>query len=234
MIGDSHAASLSSTIRQYIEAENGNLVSMTKTGCLPLPHTQRYEVKDRSCDEFKTIAFNVAKAEKATVIISARWRLNFVGPRFVNQEGGTESGVNGLTYVVGDQDQNIFDYARQKLSALAETNRVVIISQIPEAGWNVPRHMWLKGRFGKTSTPLSTSYDVYKTQNKEVLSLMSDLSLHQNISIIKAEDIICDNKSGRCLNELENNVSLYADDDHPSLTYADLITMKIMRMMNDL
>ncbi len=217
LLGDSHAESLSQAFRNVINEEGGRLLSLLDIGCLPVLGTTRIPLQQQ-CLLNKENYWQMVRQTNATVILSSRWRLNLVGPRFDNKEGGVEYGKSGLNHVI-DKSDDIISHVEKFISDVALNRRVIIISQIPEAGWNVPER---NARLGGKTT-ITTSFDVYKSANEPIINLFERLANNPNIDVINVENIICNTDfNERCLNSIDGS-SLYRDDDHPSPLLATMI-----------
>ena len=229
LLGDSHAKSLSLAFRNAISEADGSLLSLLNDGCLPVPGTTRSPMhQHQRCVRNKDNYWKLVRQTDATVIISSRWRLNLIGPRFDNKEGGLEYGDNGLNHVI-DNSNDIISHVEKFISDIAQSRRVIIISQIPEAGWNVPeRNARLRGK-----DVITTSFEVYKSENESVINMFERLGMNRNVEVINVENLICDTAlSGRCLNTL-NGSSLYRDDDHPSPLLADIIAHSLSQILRN-
>ncbi len=228
LIGDSHAGALSKALRSRIEASGYSFIALLSNGCLPIRGTSR-EPPQRKCGAFVDWTEDVVRKLPGVMIMSARWRLNLMGPRFDNLEGGVEHGSDGKNHVVGDRQADIVSYTERKLRDLAALRPLFIIDQIPEAGWNVPSLMIKRMRSERENEePLSTSYETYKTANSLLLPMFDRLDHAPNIHVVGTAEIVCSEDHGRCLNERQGR-PLYRDDDHPSLLFAELIAEAVMR-----
>jgi peptidoglycan/LPS O-acetylase OafA/YrhL len=227
LVGDSHAESLSKELRFVIEQNGGALLTLLSHGCFPIPQTSRKPYQT-VCVNNKSEYWDFIESTNANVIISTRWRLNLIGDRFDNQEGGIEKGSNGLNYVLGTSTE-ILDHTKTFLQNINRRN-VFLINQIPEAGWNVPDIVALKP--DSDLGEVSTSYSVYEYENKKIIKLFSDLKDQPHISIIEAEALVCSNETRRCLNSMAGK-SLYRDDDHPSSLYSEIIARELEKIVFD-
>ena len=195
---------------------------MLNNACLPIPGTSRIPI-DKNCLNNIELYWDFIQSTNATVLISSRWRLHLEGDRFNNNEGGVEYGVNGLHKVISN-NENIFSYVEKSLQKLSKNNDILIIDQIPEAGWNVPSRNSRILKLNKSTKDISTSYDVYLKANQRVNSLFNNLSKEYGIEVLNTSELVCNTKySGRCMNTI-NGYSLYRDDDHPSPYYSELIS----------
>ncbi|WP_022959109.1 acyltransferase family protein [Spongiibacter tropicus] len=214
LIGDSHAASISKALREALSEKGVRLVSWTENGCFPIPGTSRLPVIENGLHErYRAEVFNFIANHPAPVIISARWRLYLEGHRFDNQEGGVESGKNSKHYVVSDLSSDIYSYVESELIGLSRTVPLVIVSQIPEAGWSVPESISKRKIYGEPPS-LSTSRLVFEEANNRVNLLMNRLS--SVATVVYPDELLCNRVSNRCMNNDEDLVPLYRDDNHPS------------------
>ncbi|WP_290842790.1 SGNH hydrolase domain-containing protein [Henriciella sp.] len=221
LIGDSHAEALSSAFRSVIENVDGHLLTLISNGCFPIVGTSR-EPYQQDCFLDKRNYWDFIKTTDATIIISTRWRLNLVGTRFDNQEGGVEYGSDGKNTVV-EGEADVIDHTIDFLKEVAQERRLIIINQIPEAGWNVPQRVARVSKFVRDQSEIYTSYEVYKNSNELVNNMFSILDADGNVDVLKTDDLVCGGKTqDKCRNTL-NGSSLYRDDDHPSPLFAALI-----------
>ncbi len=195
LIGDSHAEALSKNLRIVIEDSGGSLISLVTNACFPITGTTRLNY-NRECIEKKEKYWDFATTTNATIILSARWRLNINGTRFNNQEGGIEYGKNNGLNVVLDSDDELIPHIASSLLRLSQKNRVIIVNQIPEAGWDVPVRIAKTSQKFKSPAPsyLSTSYNVYKVSNEKINALFEDLENGGNLTVLRVDKLVCDTK----------------------------------------
>lgn len=221
LIGDSHAESIAKPLRETVESSGKKLIVLLNNACLPIPGTARTPMEP-GCAAFKETVWQKIRRTDATLIFAVRWRINFNGTRFDNQEGGVEEGISGLNHVTNAKNSDLVDHVTTQMIDLSQNRHVIVLSQIPEAGWHVPTQMWKWRKFVSATTPLSTGYAVYLQSNQRVNEWLKDIERVEGIKVVRAENLVCDPVSRRCLNELDG-VPLYIDDDHPSALYAEMI-----------
>ena len=232
LIGDSHAEALSLSFRKVIESRGGNLITLLNNACLPIPGTSRVPL-DTQCLENKEKYWEFIKSTNATVILAARWRLSLEGPRFNNEEGGVEYGDNNANYVLGS-NENIFTYVKDFLLEASSKNKLLIINQIPEAGWNVPHRRARIEVLHDASPDITTSYEVYKRSNHRINKIFNSISDKTNITIISSDKLVCNTRyAERCLNTLDG-IDLYRDDDHPSSLFSNLIATELGKIIDNI
>lgn len=229
LIGDSHASAISKELRASIENAGGELVTLIADGCLPIPGTSRLPLLG-NCLLSNQIYWDFARRVNATTILSSRWRLFLEGSRYDNGEGGVEYGGNAKNVVVNNESSDIYAYAYSEILTLTQNSDVVVISQIPEAGWDVPsRAARLDGSNLAAFTDISTSYEVYRNKNKNVLDWLQKLDDENRIKVLRAEEIVCDSITQRCTNTSSGN-SLYRDHNHPSPLFSSLIAREFEKL----
>lgn len=227
LIGDSHAEALSKPLREQIVSAGGGLITLTHNGCFPIPGTSRMPLQ-KGCIANKGEYWDFALANDATIIIATRWRLHLVGTRFNNGEGGVEydSRVGG-NYVLGSSD-DLATHTVNFLSNVSKTKKIIVVNQIPEAGWHVPDRVERLRVLQASEALISTSQAIYSKENEAVIDLFSRLPDINSLKIIGADALVCDTlKKERCLNTL-NGLPLYRDDDHPSPIFAGMIAQAIL------
>ena len=227
LLGDSHAEALSLSLRHTIERRDGNFLSLIVNACLPVLGTSRTPIQEE-CVRSKKDYWQFIEKTNATVILSSRWRLYLIGSRFDNGEGGIELGANGLNTVSGS-NRDIFSHTENFIKGVSRKRRVIIISQIPEAGWNVPVR---KAKLQSTAE-ITTSYNSYVDANERVIQLFERLALKPNINVLNVEKLVCNTLiEGRCMNTIDG-FSLYSDDDHPSPLLSKLIANQLSTLLHD-
>lgn len=229
LVGDSHAESISGILRAELQQSDIQLVTMTHPGCLPVPATSRTPISAHgSCAAYKQVVDTVLNVFDNPLIISLRWRLNLEGTRFNNLEGGVEhgrhDGLNIVTYDISEP-VDIFDHVQTYLSSLSENRKLVIVNQIPEAGWDVFAYALWRFASANFDEEISTSYYLYRSANARVIDLLAQLE--PNTTFIKTDNLICSNETERCLNTI-NGVPLYRDNNHPSPLFSEMIASEIV------
>jgi hypothetical protein len=229
LIGDSHAESISGILSSELQRNNIRLVTLTHPGCFPVLGTTRVPASAHSgCASYKTVLSNILDNFSNPVIFSTRWRFNLEGTRFNNLERGVEPGPdNGLNVLSSDVNLSvdIYDYVFTYFDSLAADRSLIIVNQIPEAGWNVFDYALRRFINEDFNEEISTSYALYQSANADVIHLLE--RLEDRAVIIRTDDLVCSDIDQRCLNTI-NGIPLYIDDDHPSPLFAELIAAEIV------
>ncbi len=228
ILGDSHAQRIAPALSAALISADYAVIGLLKEGCMPVTGISRGP-RHQSCPRFNEEAAQLIADFPGIVVLSARWRLNIEGTAYNNREGGIEYDEYGRNFVINDPSADVPAFIQNQLTAFSNHHPLVIVDQIPEAGWNVPEQMLRIQRFARRDTgPLSTSYNVYATENARVLAMFAGLNNSPYISIINTSNLVCDVESGRCLNE-RDGVPLYVDDDHPSNVFSTMIAQEVLR-----
>jgi peptidoglycan/LPS O-acetylase OafA/YrhL len=232
LVGDSHAQSISRPLRNILNEQGYELISLTHNACLPITGVSRLPIAQHSsCWKFKERVFSILVERPAPVVLISRWRLNIDGNRYDNGEGGIEKGVFAKNFVVRDDQGDLIDHMVEYLATIAEKAPVLVVDQIPEAGWDVFKFALRAKAQGRNDFDLTTSFDVYRQKNKNVFDFLNKASPY--VTIIESHKLICDNLSGRCQN-FTGNIPLYRDDDHPANSFSEMISKEIHKKLKPL
>ncbi len=229
LVGDSHTKAIADSLRQKLDAQGRNLIVLTAAGCLPIPGLSRDVQAGSECDRLTEVMWPAINRVRAPVIMVVRWRLNFRGDRYDNGEGGVESGRSGQVYAT-EGESDIYAIARSFLEERARQSPLILVNQIPEAGWHVPRTVVKREHLYGISEELTTSYDRYKQANRPTTELL--YSVPSAKTVVEPSALVCSSETGRCRNQIGETL-LYSDDDHPSRAFSDLISQEIVAALID-
>ncbi|KCZ94417.1 acyltransferase family protein [Hyphomonas johnsonii] len=226
LIGDSHADAISASVRARMQAEGVNMVTWAYPGCLPIRGTlERPRNKQQACQKYKKQFARYFAEYPAPVILSARWRAYMYGTGFDNGEGGIEfSRNNTQSIVLGDPDGDLDRLIEKELIELRSLAPVIVIDQIPEAGWDVYRKVVSRSRWKGAYDEITTSYDVYRHANARVNALLD--RVEPGIDVVRTAAIVCSDDTGRCRDTM-NGLPLYRDDNHPAPILAHMIADEV-------
>jgi|GEM_PF-6847671 len=223
--GDSHAAGLAYGFHQHLKNTSLSALQLTANGCPVAPNVIRQDnpKKRINCPKNAQKALGIIKElHPKYLIINARWALQFESVRFDNGVGGVESGdsisivdiANGKKLTKYELASYYIEYFTQLAAKLALQNtKLVLITQIPEAGWNVPNKS-IRFIQQRNHDEVATLRSVYEQRNLWPSQMFEELKAVENIHIVNAADIYCD--AEYCYNT-ENKIPYYADDDHLSM-----------------
>lgn len=219
LIGDSHAHALSYALRAEADRNGITLIVLSESACAPIPEASSPK-QSKNCDLLKQQMRALTRTFPAPVILASRWRLFTSGETYDNREGGLEFGPKMPMIQDGKLVDQPVALVEAALTDWANDVPLVVVDNIPEAGWLVKQVMARRMQMGSNQTkPLSTSYAVYKSANRDIIAMFDRLEQDRAISIFRTAPLVCDELTGRCLNERDGE-PLYYDDDHPDLPYA--------------
>lgn len=226
LIGDSHAHFLDMELRKKLAQYGKNLITISKASCLMIPGTKLATPSSNTdCIQLTNKTWSLFNNNEAPIIIAHRWRPRFAGQPFDNQEGGKDNRFDTTQRytIIGEKSTTLEKHLTKKIEEKSKNNKIIIISQIPETGWNVISQI-NKLRFldHNHHITISTRYDIYLKANKIVLKWLSTLEKKANISVLHVENIVCKKTSNRCINVLDGK-SLYRDSHHPTPLFSKLI-----------
>lgn len=242
LLGDSHANAIAYELGNSLEVNGIGMRQLTYDGCPPLFDV--YHVDSGSkCYLYSDAAYKFVAQNKSIthIVISLRWTAYLKGYGFNNKEGGIEY-INSRIDVIseGKLQRNEDEKRREVLKSIyAKTikkymdlgRQVILVYQVPEVGWNVPKVLAKNKFFNKNTSEneITTNHKVYLERNKETNDILDGLGIHKNLIRIKPDSIMCDSFiSSRCVATFNGDV-FYYDDDHLSNAGARLITREILK-----
>jgi SGNH domain (fused to AT3 domains)/Acyltransferase family len=253
LIGDSHSGALTYEMQTAFERNNIGLLQLRKGACPPIENIYRADrgtvkkLDTESCYLFYKGMYEYIEMHKEIkyVVMSARWTLSMEGSRFNNQEGGIETSRHSphLDLVVNGKPEYHPDYSHRPQIAEAYVKsiqrlldmgkKVILIYQVPEAGWRVPNYLY-KYKMNNSAKDISaeigsTSYDVFKERNKRSYNALDSVGEHPNLFRVYPENVFCNRTvKGRCVVH-NNGAPYYKDDDHLSNAGSKLIVNEVIK-----
>jgi hypothetical protein len=155
-----------------------------------------------------------------TVILASRWATYAEGTHYKVEASDRRHIYPNLSNTPDAAQKAI--YAKLFKSGLNKMVRkvlnmgrkVVIVSQIPEIGYDVPAAFSIAGRTGRNVNKIiSPTLNEYMNRNKLVIPVLESLAKKENVQIVDPWKVLC--KQGICRVAI-NGVPLYDDDDHLS------------------
>jgi peptidoglycan/LPS O-acetylase OafA/YrhL len=245
LFGDSHARVYKRLAKQAFKNSNYGLQYSGTAACLPVLDVYRADQSDiKKCFDINTKIYEyiLSTPNIEYVILTARWTLTFEGSRFNNQEGGIEKGRKPHLDIVRDGEFMVHeDYTHRDLLAQAYVNsvksllkagkKVILVYQVPEAGWNVPDYLsrlqWSANAL-KDMRAASTSYKVFKQRNARTSSVFDSIGEQSGLMRVFPDKIFCNvDIPGRCITHKDGSI-YYRDDDHLSEDGTALVLNEIM------
>ena len=228
--GDSHALGLAHILADTLKKQQFDLTHFTYGACIPAIGIMVTDDPSSQCTEYNDAVLEHINNNKEIeiVVMHGRWPLYLEGKRFNNQEGGVEYGdsayilpTNNKAISVASNPQTRFDavgaqYRKTIESLIAHDKKVVLVYSVPEAGWNVPIKLARNIIFDrKVSTPLSTSFKIYKERVKNAHNQLDKLVNNDNLITIHPSILFCNTTiKDRCIIQTAKGDPLYFDDNH--------------------
>ena len=169
------------------------------------------------------ISFIKQHPEIKTVILTAAWECYANGIHF-NQVGGTTSRFKDMTGITSNQSNLSLLRIGLTRTIVELTNlerQVVIVSDVPDIGYDVVRNYWLSYIIGRSLVILPTLSE-YRERNKNVYALLHELEHRRNVTIIYPETLLVD-KTGRTI-AMDKSKLYYRDSHHLSKYGAEFIS----------
>ncbi|MEI7825724.1 MAG: SGNH hydrolase domain-containing protein, partial [Chlorobiaceae bacterium] len=169
------------------------------------------------------ISFIKQHPDMKTVILAAVWECYANGIHF-KQIGGTTLQFKDVTGITRNQSNLSFLKIGLTRTIVALTSlgcHVVIVSDVPDIGYDAGRIYWLSNIVGGSAFILPTLAE-YRERNKNVYALLSELALCRNVTIIYPESLLVD-KTGRTIIMAKNKL-YYRDSQHLSKYGAEFVS----------
>lgn len=226
--GDSHAMALAEGLAGALKTHDIGLEHISSSGCPPMLNVIRASRPDCARRSARVMTYLSGPDAPETVVLVARWAIAFDVVRFDNGAGGVEHGppvdLFPDTGDMGGQSQGawITGQLHDTVAALRAAGKQVIIqTNLPEAGWDVPRRLALQRIGGLTDAPpLSIERAVFDARNTSSLAAFAPLAEQDGVTLVDPTPLFCD--AAQCWLEREN-VALFRDDNHLSLAGGALV-----------
>lgn len=235
LIGDSHAASLAPSLSAAFDSSKKKFEWRTNPGCPPLIGFYVSNTQSDQCSRNNEAINALLNASDAAewVIVSAQWSLYSSGKGFNNSLGGHETGAMNYYYqdisnskrTSREREKDVVNGYIEYISQLLRAGKkVIVIDQIPVAGWNIPnRYLKLAQLDELTDENFRYPLAVYK---KHTAALRKFRALtHKNLYWAQPKHILCKDNSWCNTSQLPK--LLYSDTNHLSKAGADLLAPAI-------
>lgn len=216
--GDSHGMALASGLDQSARHSGSTIQMMIRNACPPLVGVGRQD-RMPECYQHNLEVFEYIKShpEIKTIILASRWTLNALGTRYKNEEGVDVVLMDMTVDNTGQLNTVIFEAGLiRTIKELTKLDRkVVLISPIPEVGYDVPSSYFVANRTGRDlNAIIAPTREDFLIRNRFILDLLNRMMMdYENIQLIDITDIFCDQQ--RC-DVANGNEPLYKDDHHLS------------------
>ena len=231
LIGDSHAASLAPSLSTAFSSSLETFEWHTNPNCPPL---MDFYVSNTQSDQCSRI--NKGRRERLDssdaaewVILSAQWSLYSSGKGFDNSLGGHETGA--MNYYFQDISNNrrasqkrekevVNGYIEYVSQLLGVGKKVIVIDQIPVAGWNIPNRYLKLAQLGELRDENFRYPLLVYQQHTAALEKFRSLT-HKNLYWAQPKQILCKDQSWCNTSQLPK--LLYNDTNHLSKAGADIV-----------
>ena len=214
--GDSHAGSLIPGMERFVRERGLTAVTFTRAACAPLPGLVRLDQEgNHDCDGHNRAVLGriLEDYPDAAVVMAGRWALLAEGERYSGEEGShpvisrvdrLEVSRDSYPELVGEGLENALD------PLLAAGHRVVLVSGVPEMGFDVPgaiaRNEWLGWQL-----PTVSSAD-FRARQERANAVLEQVAQSRSIALVDPAKYLC---TDSCAYVREGR-ALYHDDDHLS------------------
>lgn len=242
LIGDSHAETLASDLKDRIIKKDYQFIVFGHGGCLYFPEFDQVDGKTLTINEFCNNSYFtkikdiLSKETNSIIIFSGRLPLYLTNFHFDNQEGGSDGKEYNKKYIPVGKYETIQNSFKNEVSKLSKKNKIILIYPFPEAGWNVPLKFFnslpktvdLINDYLVPKNYISTSFQIYKNRTKSSFELLDSI-VGDSIYRVYPHKLFCDTSiNDRCLNHDDKNI-FYYDDNHPSIKSAEMINELIIK-----
>ncbi len=226
--GDSHASSLRRPVERAARKNGFSGLFTYKLSCPPLLGVERdFSSFDASCNEYNegVIRYLAAHPEISTVILAGRWSFYIEGD--YKPAESPDLVLAGFSFAKPQNtgyQQIVREGLEQTVQTLLGMNRqVVIISPVPEIGYDVPTANFIATRSGRDLNEIiAPSVDEYLNRNQKAFAILGNLQEQYGIQIVDPWQALC--VENECRVTIDG-VPLYKDDDHLSLFGSELTTI---------
>jgi peptidoglycan/LPS O-acetylase OafA/YrhL len=229
MWGDSHASALRKAVT--VAARNNRISGtfMYMSQCPPLLTAVRdQEHLSMPCNEFneRMLLYLKTHPEIKTIILASRWSSYVEGVNYKEEDGSR-------IVLAGMQSETSHDASNEALVRLglermiqtltALDRKIVIVSPVPEIGYNVPSANFIAARTGRDLNQIiAPSLDDYLERNRKTFAIFNSLKEKYEFQIVDPWKVLC--VETRCRATIDG-LLLYSDDDHLSLFGSELVSV---------
>jgi peptidoglycan/LPS O-acetylase OafA/YrhL len=193
--GDSHARALAPALDTSAQREGMTGYLATRNACPPMLGVDRLNQTD--CYDFnnKIMDHIEAHPEWKTIILVGRWALSIGGERYKTEEGESVTLIDMQSATPSVSNAIIFENGidRTVNKLLKLKRRVVIVSSVPEVGYDVPSSYFIAARTGRdVNGIIAPTFDEYLQRNSMVIDIMKKMRNRYNVQIIDPAEVLCD------------------------------------------
>jgi len=213
--GDSHAYALKDGISFIAKKHDVSGFLANYARCAPILSVDRMDTpENESIVNQKILTLIKAHPSIRTVILSARWAWYFSGCGYKEEGGAFQlKGVDGI------KGRSNYEQLREGLSRTVHALhamgcRVVLVSDVPEIGYDVPRLYSIHERFHVPLNEARPTIAEYNKRQHDAQSVLNELAQLPGVTLIHPESRMFDD-NGRA-RIISNGELLYWDHSHLS------------------
>ena len=254
LYGDSHAASLQSSMHRAFHQSNIRGIRLGKNSdCQILPGVFREAKSARAIKLTARCSENLRAALKTlghvdAVVVAIRWSAllapiegSILSSVFDNGEGGIELEKESKYMALNRRKEPDFGAPAKRRAVFSALDTItgsgrktILIYPVPEVGWDVPRQNLKRFKSGKSvDDSITTSYQRYLERNAFITKALDEFG-NSTVFRIRPSELLCDTfVEERCITALDRK-ALYYDDNHLSDFGADLVVEKVQNTLDSL
>ncbi|MBI3170811.1 MAG: acyltransferase [Chloroflexi bacterium] len=215
--GDSHSRAVAPAVNKSASASGVTGYFSSMPGCPPLLGIDRQDQFLGSCSTYNDMLIEYLQVhpEIKTVILAGRWSISADGRKFKNEEGATKRQIDVWKNEYGTNAE-LFDLGLNRTAEkLMEMGRqVVIVSGIPEVGYDVPSSYAIASRTGRdVNIIIAPTWQEYLDRNLDANKTIDAIAKNHPVLIIDPTASLCNEQ--KCPVVVDEQ-SIYRDDDHLS------------------
>lgn len=226
--GDSHASSLRRPVERAARKNGFAGLFTYKLSCPPLLGVPRdFSSVTTACREYNAGIVNYLELhpEISTVILAGRWSFYIDGeykPSHANDPvlawlSPEHSRTTGYEPIVGSGLEQTIQ------TLLGMNRRVVVVSPVPEIGYDVPSANFVATRSGRDLNQIiAPSVDEYLARNEKAFAMLGNLQQEYGVEVVDPWKALC--VEAQCRVTIDG-LPIYRDDDHLSLFGSELTTI---------
>jgi len=214
--GDSHAQALAPAF-DSVAKNNGMTGYLANHPACPTL-LDVYREGDDTCLDFNNTVLGYIEAhpEWETIILSGRWALSADGARYKTEEGESATLIDVQSSAPPGSNALIFENGLDRtVRKLLELNRrVIIVSTVPEVGYDVPSAYFIALRTGQDINKIvAPTVSEYRQRNAVVTDVLNKIQSRYHVQIIDPAQDLCDTN---ICNVVMDGQPLYRDAHHIS------------------
>ncbi len=224
--GDSHARSFIPALEEECKKYTLSGVILTHDSAPPLLGIDVKTLPDNTYNTLDKAQYNKGvldylkqHPEIKTIILASRWAAYSTGSSYKEEDYLVYSLKDTYREYNGKQLNSILfktGLSRTVNALIAMDRKVIIVGDVPEIGYNVPRYSLIQKKlpFAVKGVDIRPSIAEYNQRNREVQETLNELAKHKNVTVIHTESKMFDEHGmGKIAFQGE---LLYSDDDHLS------------------